>query len=116
MTCRTRTAHCSSAWGRIPAFAERDPATLPWADVGVDLVLESTGVFTSEDDLTKHIHAGASYVILPAPTTAESVPPWCTGEPPRGRPADRVLRKLHHQLHHPRRRGRCTTTSGSNGR
>ena len=46
MTCRTRTAHCSSAWGRIPAFAERDPATLPWADVGVDLVLECTGVFT----------------------------------------------------------------------
>ena len=59
---------------RIPAFAERDPATLPWADLGVDLVLECTGVFTSEDDLTKHIHAGASYVILSAPTTAESVP------------------------------------------
>jgi glyceraldehyde 3-phosphate dehydrogenase len=54
VTCRTRTAHCSSAGGRIPAFAERDPATLPWADLGVDLVLECTGVFTSEDDLTKH--------------------------------------------------------------
>lgn len=59
---------------RIPAFAERDPATLPWADLGVDLVLECTGVFTSEDDLTKHVQAGASYVILSAPTTAESVP------------------------------------------
>jgi glyceraldehyde 3-phosphate dehydrogenase len=59
---------------RIPAFAQRDPATLPWADLGVDLVLECTGVFTSEDDLRKHIHAGASYVILSAPTTAESVP------------------------------------------
>jgi glyceraldehyde 3-phosphate dehydrogenase len=59
---------------RIPAFAERDPANLPWADFGVDLVLECTGVFKTEDDLRKHLQAGASYVILSAPTTAESVP------------------------------------------
>jgi glyceraldehyde 3-phosphate dehydrogenase len=72
---------------RIPAFAERDPATLPWADLDVDLVLECTGVFTSEDDLTKHIHAGASYVILSAPTTAESVPTVVHGvNHPEGEP------------------------------
>ncbi len=59
---------------RIAAFAERDPANLPWADLGVDLVLECTGVFKSEDDLKKHIQAGASYVILSAPTTSEAVP------------------------------------------
>jgi glyceraldehyde 3-phosphate dehydrogenase len=59
---------------RIAAFAERDPANLPWADLGVDLVLECTGVFKTEDGLRKHIHAGASYVILSAPTTAETVP------------------------------------------
>ena len=59
---------------RIAAFAERDPANLPWADLGVDLVLECTGVFRSEEGLRKHIQAGASYVILSAPTTSEAVP------------------------------------------
>ncbi|GAB3893572.1 type I glyceraldehyde-3-phosphate dehydrogenase [Microbispora bryophytorum subsp. camponoti] len=59
---------------RIRVFAERDPAHLPWADFGVDLVLECTGVFKTEDDLKKHLQAGASYVILSAPTTTESVP------------------------------------------
>ena len=59
---------------RIAAFAERDPANLPWADLGVDLVLECTGVFKSEDGLKKHLQAGASYVILSAPTTSEAVP------------------------------------------
>jgi glyceraldehyde 3-phosphate dehydrogenase len=63
---------------RIAAFAERDPANLPWADRGVDLVVECTGVFKSEDDLKKHIQAGASFVILSAPTTSETVPPWYT--------------------------------------
>jgi glyceraldehyde 3-phosphate dehydrogenase len=59
---------------RIRVSTERDPAALPWGDLGVDLVLECTGVFTSEEDLRKHIRAGASYVILSAPTTAETVP------------------------------------------
>ena len=59
---------------RIAAFAERDPANLPWADLGVDLVLECTGVFKTEDDLKKHIQAGASFVILSAPTTSATVP------------------------------------------
>jgi glyceraldehyde 3-phosphate dehydrogenase len=58
---------------RIAVFADRDPANLPWADLGVDLVLECTGVFKTEDDLKKHIQAGASFVILSAPTT-ETVP------------------------------------------
>ena len=59
---------------RIPTFAERDPANLPWGDLGVDVVLECTGVFTSEEGLKKHIQAGASYVILSAPTKSETVP------------------------------------------
>ncbi|MGP4028767.1 type I glyceraldehyde-3-phosphate dehydrogenase [Actinomadura sp. 3N407] len=59
---------------RIPAFTERDPAELPWGDLGVDLVLECTGVFTREEDLKKHIEAGASYVILSAPSKTETVP------------------------------------------
>jgi glyceraldehyde 3-phosphate dehydrogenase len=59
---------------RIPVFSERDPAALPWDDLGVDLVLECTGVFTTEEDLRRHILAGASYVILSAPTKSETVP------------------------------------------
>jgi glyceraldehyde 3-phosphate dehydrogenase len=59
---------------RIRVFAEPDPANLPWADLGVDLVLECTGVFKSENGLRKHIQAGASYVILSAPTTSQTVP------------------------------------------
>src|SRR5215204_7529854 len=59
---------------RIPVFAERDPGALPWGDLGVDLVLECTGVFTTEEDLRRHIRAGASYVILSAPTKSQNVP------------------------------------------
>jgi glyceraldehyde 3-phosphate dehydrogenase len=59
---------------RIPVLAEPDPANLPWDDLGVDLVLECTGVFTSAEDLGKHLQAGASYVILSAPTRSETVP------------------------------------------
>ncbi len=59
---------------RIPVFAERDPSALPWGDLGVDLVLECTGVFTTEEDLRRHISAGASYVILSAPTKSQDVP------------------------------------------
>jgi len=59
---------------RIAAFAERDPANLPWAELGVDLVLECTGVFRSEEGLRMHLQAGASYVILSAPTTSDTVP------------------------------------------
>jgi glyceraldehyde 3-phosphate dehydrogenase len=59
---------------RIRAFTERDPRNVPWGDLGVDLVLECTGVFTREEDLKKHLQAGASYVILSAPAKSETVP------------------------------------------
>jgi glyceraldehyde 3-phosphate dehydrogenase len=59
---------------RIETFAERDPANLPWARLGVDLVLECTGVFKTEDSLKKHLQAGAGYVILSAPTTSDTIP------------------------------------------
>ena len=44
---------------RIPALAERDPANLPWDDLGVDLVLECTGVFTTAETWTKHVRGRA---------------------------------------------------------
>ncbi len=52
---------------RIKVLAERDPAKLPWKDLGVDVVLESTGFFTSKDKASAHLTAGARKVIISAP-------------------------------------------------
>jgi len=54
-------------------LSEKDPAQLPWGDLGVDLVLECTGIFTKKPDLEKHIQAGAKRVILSAPAKSEGV-------------------------------------------
>jgi len=51
----------------IPAMSERDPANLPWGDLGADVVLESTGFFTARPDAAKHLEAGAKKVIISAP-------------------------------------------------
>ncbi|MBZ2196351.1 type I glyceraldehyde-3-phosphate dehydrogenase [Occultella gossypii] len=59
---------------RLPIFAERDPAALPWKDLGVDLVLECTGVFTAAEDLRKHLDAGSRFAILSAPTKSPDLP------------------------------------------
>ncbi len=50
-------------------FAERDPKTLPWGDLGVDVVVESTGIFTSKEKASDHIDAGAPRVVISAPGT-----------------------------------------------
>ncbi len=52
---------------RIRVFAERDPAKLPWKDLGVDIVLESTGLFTTRETAGKHLAGGAKKVIISAP-------------------------------------------------
>ena len=57
----------------IKWFAERDPANLPWADLGVDIVIESTGHFTKAADARKHIEAGAKKVIISAPAKGEDI-------------------------------------------
>jgi glyceraldehyde 3-phosphate dehydrogenase len=57
----------------IKILAERDPANLPWGDLGVDVVIESTGFFTKAADARKHIDAGAKKVIISAPATDEDV-------------------------------------------
>jgi glyceraldehyde 3-phosphate dehydrogenase len=57
----------------IRVLAERDPAALPWADLGVEVVIESTGLFTKRDDAAKHLEAGARKVIISAPATAPDV-------------------------------------------
>ncbi len=57
----------------IKVLSERDPADLPWADLGVDVVIESTGFFTKRDDAAKHLAAGAKKVIITAPASDPDV-------------------------------------------
>ena len=58
---------------RIKVLAEREPADLPWAELGVDVVLESTGRFTAADAARAHIHAGAKRVLVSAPSAGADV-------------------------------------------
>lgn len=55
----------------IKVLAEKDPAKLPWKELGVDVVIESTGIFTSKDKIEKHFEAGAKKVILTVPAKGE---------------------------------------------
>lgn len=55
----------------IPVFAEKDPAKLPWAKLGVDVVIESTGFFTKPEDARAHIKAGAKKVVISAPAKGD---------------------------------------------
>ena len=57
----------------VQVLSERDPAQIPWGDLGVDVVIESTGLFTKREDAQKHIAAGAKKVIISAPATEPDV-------------------------------------------
>ncbi|MGI8804534.1 MAG: type I glyceraldehyde-3-phosphate dehydrogenase [Thermoleophilaceae bacterium] len=57
----------------LRVFAERDPAALPWGEVGADVVVESTGLFTDRDSASKHLEAGARKVVISAPAKGPDV-------------------------------------------
>ena len=57
----------------VRVLSERDPASLPWKDLGVDIVFEATGRFTKRDDAAKHLAGGASKVIITAPAKGEDI-------------------------------------------
>ena len=59
---------------KIPIYAEKDPALLPWKKLGVDLVIESTGRFVDKEGARKHLTAGAKKVVISAPAKGEGIP------------------------------------------
>jgi len=74
--------------GTIKVFAERDPAQLPWGKLGIDVVLECTGIFTKREHAEAHIAAGAKKVLISAPATGEDLTVVCGVN-------DKKLRKSH---------------------
>lgn len=58
---------------RVKVLSERDPSQLPWGDLGVDLVIESTGIFTAREKAALHLSAGAKKVIISAPAKGEDI-------------------------------------------
>ena len=63
----------SAGGSELRVLSERDPAALPWGDLGVDVVLESTGFFTSREGAKKHLDAGAKKVVISAPASEPDV-------------------------------------------
>jgi glyceraldehyde 3-phosphate dehydrogenase len=83
----------------IKIFAEKDPAALPWNDLGVDIVVESTGLFRTREKVSRHIEAGAKKVLISAPAKGHD------GTFVLGVNADQFDKKRHHVISI----GSCTT-------
>ena len=64
---------------KVKVFAEKDPANLLWRDLGVDIVLECTGIFTDLEGAKKHLRAGSKKVIISAPTKDSEIPSYILG-------------------------------------
>ena len=85
----------------IKLLSERDPAALPWGDLGVDVVLESTGFFTKRDGAQKHLDAGAKKVVISAPATDPDITLVLgvnDDDLRQGRAPHRLQRLLHDEL------------------
>lgn len=74
--------------GNIRVFAERNPGDLPWGKLGIDVVLECTGIFTKREQVQAHLDAGAKKVLISAPATGEDLTVVCGVN-------DNKLRKTH---------------------
>ena len=72
-TVETDDNHLIINGHKIKVTQERNPEDLPWGELGVDVVLESTGIFTSRDGASKHLKAGAKKVVISAPAKGEDI-------------------------------------------
>mmetsp|Transcript_24579 Transcript_24579/g.84057 ORF Transcript_24579/g.84057 Transcript_24579/m.84057 type:complete len:373 (+) Transcript_24579:64-1182(+) len=68
----------------IEIVSNRDPLQLPWKDLGIDIVIEGTGVFLDEEGAGKHIQAGASKVVITAPAKGDAIPTFVVGVNEKG--------------------------------
>ncbi len=94
----------------VKVLEEKDPAQLPWGDLGVDLVIESTGRFTDSDKASAHIDAGAKKVIISAPAKGEDITVVLGVNEALLRPGQaqhHFERLLHHELPCPGGQGRA---------
>ena len=73
---KTLLGHLIVSGKEIPVYSQKDPTLLPWRDLNVDVVIESTGAFTKADKLQTHLAAGAKAVILSAPAKGDGVPTY----------------------------------------
>jgi glyceraldehyde 3-phosphate dehydrogenase len=64
---------------KIPVLAQRDPAKIPWGKYGADVIIESTGIFRTEEDAKKHAQGGAKRVVISAPAKGENVSTYVLG-------------------------------------
>jgi glyceraldehyde 3-phosphate dehydrogenase len=73
---KTMLGHVVVEGKEIAVYSQKDPSLLPWGVLGVDVVIESTGVFTTADKLSAHIGAGAKAAVLSAPAKGEGIPTY----------------------------------------
>lgn len=73
---KTFLGHLVVAGREIPVYSQKDPTLLPWKDLNVDVVIESTGAFTSKDKAAQHVTAGAKAVVLSAPGKEGDMPTY----------------------------------------
>ncbi len=74
----------------VKVLQEKDPANLPWKDLGIDIVVESTGVFDSRDKAAAHLDAGAKRVVITAPAKDETTPIFTPGLAPENNKLDAI--------------------------
>ena len=93
--------------GAIKVTAEKDPSKLPWKDLGVDIALECTGIFTAKDKASLHLTAGAKRVLVSAPGRRRRPHRGLWRQPRQADqgPQGRLQRLVHHQLPRPGREG-----------